>query len=164
MADVRRGWARQMARNLLRKYDVTTPGSPVESIIQQEGLKIVRMDWPNRVSGLTLKQDSRTVIGVNKNHPLTRQRFTLSHEFGHNALGHEQLETVQVDLDDPPDPGEQYAYDSEREANEFAGELLVPMKILKQVHRTEKDPHKLSDLFQVSAEVMFIALQKHHLL
>ena len=50
------------------------------------------------------------------------------------------------------------------EAHEFASELLVPLPIIKEAYKTVKDAKALAEMFNVSLEVMFIALEKHKLL
>ena len=162
--EVRRGWARQMARGLLKKYCIQDPGTPIGDIVRCEGLEIHFMDWGEDISGLLVKQNDAVIVGLNKNHARTRQRFTLAHEFGHYVLMHDQLESVPASIDHPPDPSQLFPQNAEQEANEFAGEILVPMRILKTVHKQEGNPRKLASLFEVSEAVIFIALSKHGLL
>jgi Zn-dependent peptidase ImmA (M78 family) len=103
---------------------------------------------------------------VNKSH--YHQRFSLAHEFGHWTLSHDYFKTLGfglIDIDHAPDatthPNDKVI---EQEADEFAGELLVPMQILKQVYRSEKNYANLGNIFDVSREVILISLMKHHLI
>ncbi|MGH8980330.1 MAG: protease inhibitor I42 family protein, partial [Acidimicrobiales bacterium] len=70
-------------------------------------------------------------IIVNSQHPLTLQRFTAAHEYGHHALGHE------ASADD-----EERIYRSggqtvqEVSAQAFAGEFLMPIQLVNYALRT----------------------------
>lgn len=161
------GFVREMARKYLKKYRVDTPGTPVEEIIKGEGLRIEYRPWgSDGLSGLMLHK--ARVIAINIDKPRRHQRFSLAHEFGHYALNHDYLKTQafgSIDIDHPPD-ATMRPTDSviEQEADEFGGELLVPLRILKQVYRYEKNYAKLGDVFDVSKEVILISLMKHHLI
>lgn len=161
------GFAREMARKYLKKYRVDTPGTPVEEIIKGEGLRIEYRPWgSDGLSGLMLQKVR--VIAVNVNKPRLHQRFSLAHELGHYALSHDYLKLQGfggVDIDHPPEASVHPAHSLiEQEANEFAGELLVPMQLLKEKYRYEKNCPRLAALFDVSIEVLMISLMKHHLI
>lgn len=160
------GFARKMARKYLKKYGVKTPGTPVEEIIKAEGLRIEYRPWGDGLSGLLLHK--ARVIAINANKPRLHQRFSLAHELGHYALNHDYLKSQglgAVDIDNPPGanihPTDNFI---EQEANEFAGELLVPMQMLKEKYRYEKNGLKLAAVFDVSMDVITISLMKHHLI
>jgi Zn-dependent peptidase ImmA (M78 family) len=72
------------------------------------------------------------VISINTNRS-SRIRFTLAHELGHIILRHEHHDDV-----------------SEKEANLFADELLIPTEIL--IHKRLDDPVNISREFNVSLE------------
>jgi Zn-dependent peptidase ImmA (M78 family) len=161
------GFVREMARKYLRQYKVDAPGTPVEEIIRGEGLRIEYRPWgPDGLSGLMLKKVR--VIAVNVNKPRLHQRFSLAHELGHYALDHDYLKSQSfggVDIDHPPETNLHSRNDLfEQEANEFAGELLVPMLLLKKKYRYERNCAKLAVLFDVSVEVLMISLMKHNLI
>ncbi len=161
------GFVRQMARKYLKKYKVSAPGTPVEEIIKNEGLRIEYRPWgPDGLSGLMLQKVR--VIAVNVDKPKLHQRFSLAHEFGHYALSHDYIKSQgfsDVNIDRPPErrahPADNVV---EQEANEFAGELLVPMQLLKENYRRERNCTKLAALFYVSEDVLMISLLKHHLI
>lgn len=83
-----------------------------------------------------------------------RQRFTIAHEIAHCCLHmrnderyHIEFRTQQVDYED----------EKEREANIFAGELLIPQKLLTSIcfaFGREIPIDFLSDIFKVSSNVM----------
>ncbi|HTU78400.1 MAG TPA: ImmA/IrrE family metallo-endopeptidase [Solirubrobacteraceae bacterium] len=69
------------------------------------------------------------VIGINADHPETRQRFTMAHELGHYLLRHhERAEAYEdrfhLDLAENTPPG--FDWRAERAANDFAADLLMP--------------------------------------
>lgn len=104
------------------------------------------------------------IIGVNSNHHPHRQRFSIAHELGHYFLSH-RLDDYEknITLDNPP-AGDDFSRIQNREADEFASELLVPLVIIKDSYKKIKDGRALADIFNVSREVMFIALEKHKLI
>lgn len=158
------GFTREMARKVIKKYGVTEPGTPLENIARGEGLTIFYRKWPNSVSGLLLR--SERVIGVNASHHPNRQRFSIAHELGHYFLGHSVANYgTSITLDNPP-LGDEDSSDAiqNREADEFANEVLVPLPIIREAVKTVKDIESLSEMFKVSREVMFIALTKHKLI
>lgn len=156
------GFARGMARKILIKYGVIQPGTPVEEIGKGEGFKIIYQKWRDTVGGLLLK--SQKIIGVNSNHHPHRQRFSIAHELGHYFLNH-RLDDYEkgITIDNPP-VGDNFSRIQNSEANEFANELLVPLPIIKETYKIVKNANVLADMFNVSADVMFIALEKHKLL
>lgn len=90
-----------------------TPDGPIYNLtryVEASGVVVVVTDFgPVDVDGLTLRPAGmRPVIFLNKNRPADRLRFSLAHEFGHVVLH--------------PFPYEEM----EKEANEFAAELLMP--------------------------------------
>lgn len=156
------GFVREMARKVLKKYSVAQPGTPLEQIGRGENLNIVPRRWPDSVGGLLLR--SERIIGVNANHHPNRQRFSIAHEMGHYFLNHtlDEYETG-ITLDNPP-IGHDPSKVQNKEADEFANELLVPLSIAKSAFKTVRDVDTLAKMFQVSTQVMFIALSKHRLI
>ena len=63
----------------------------------------------------------KATIVINNQHPLVRQRFTISHEVGHLELGH-------LKTNEQRNRGEGLPYNAteERDANAFAAALLMP--------------------------------------
>lgn len=78
--------------------------------VEASGVIVVHADFAGAdIDGLTLRPTGmRPVIVLNTNRPADRMRFSLAHEFGHVVL-------------------HPFPYDAmEKEANEFAAELLMP--------------------------------------
>ena len=81
---------------------------------------------PSGVAGAYLKKRSRSFIFINAADFPTRQRFTLAHELGHHRIGH------AAHVESPDDIARETPVPRERQANHFAGELLVPRTALQQ--------------------------------
>jgi Zn-dependent peptidase ImmA (M78 family) len=112
------------------------------------------------VSGSIEIEDGRPVIYVNQKHPETRQRFAVAHELGHWFSGHLVSEDDKI-IDNATCRQSSYWDARERQANQFAAELLIPSAFLKKaIANGIKDVYNLSLLFNVSIEVMSYRLQK----
>jgi Zn-dependent peptidase ImmA (M78 family) len=88
----------------------------------------------------------------------------LAHEVGHLELFHGVRFVLRelIDIDHPPALTYSRANDPrEREANLFAGELLVPLAMLKKACAEGIDLERLGEVFVVSQEVAAIAVQTH---
>jgi Zn-dependent peptidase ImmA (M78 family) len=83
---------------------------------------------------------------VNAEHARTRQRFTIAHELGHLVLYAEGTDE-----------------DSEREADQFAGALLIPRAMLRDAVAETPDLNLLRRRFNVSRETLLIALKSARL-
>ena len=138
--------ARRQAALLLDKHSISDLPIPVEEIAAAEGLRIVRCRLEvdgHQLDGL-LHEDR---IEVNEGQALVRQRFTISHELGHKIL-HDGRPVDET---------------AEREADAFAGALLIPAGFLKREFAKTPDPPALCRLFLVSEPALWIALKEHRL-
>jgi len=91
-----------------------------------------QIDKASPILGFTLYSDVCPVIVVKKSRWETRQTFTLMHELGHLLLQRASS------IDDDDDMHSHIGH--EREANAFAGYLLVPDALLRQI-RDEDRPN-----------------------
>ena len=152
------GFARNQARSLIKRFKEATRTVinyevPVTGIAEYLGFKVEYLNsMDDRHSAIIYPQ--KMLIGINGRHHPHRQRFSLSHELGHHLLKHPpELELSQED-----------ARVCNREADEFSGELLVPLELLKKALKTTKNLTGLSDLFNVSRDVITIRLINQNLL
>lgn len=95
------------------------PISDVTELLEERGIKVMVLDLPESVSGLTClverpDKPAVPVIVVNKRYNLERRRFTLLHE-----LGHRLMKVVGVD--------------EEKSAHRFASALLMPADHLREM-------------------------------
>ncbi len=142
------------ARALLEEYwDFKIPISP-EEIAGRLGLKIVPSDSMGTKSGCL--DAEHKVIYLNSSECNERKRFTIAHELGHFCLGHGSSlrDTSKVNW---------YAVnpEHERQANQFAAELLMPAIAIKAMVevRKVKDPVFLRQAFGVSSQALFYRLK-----
>ena len=113
----------------------------------------------SKISGFNLYDQHCPVIVIKKESE-ARQTFTLMHELGH-ILMHQQS---FIDDDDSLKP--QHSQQHEREANQFAGKLLVPTDFVEQLPRLnnvdvqEFDAvlHDFNKRWGVSTEVLVVSL------
>ena len=131
MPDIPRAVAQ--AEELIRQYGVKAAPVPVERIARALGIKVQYGPFDDELSGMAFIKDGVPVIGINSLHHPNRQRFTLAHELAHVQLHRDQLENaVHVDKGSlRRDLLSAAGTDStEREANSFAAELLMPRALL----------------------------------
>jgi Zn-dependent peptidase ImmA (M78 family) len=162
---VRAGFARQRARKVLKDCGITAPWVDLERIVAHLGYEYHVVDFPDGVDALVVTTvDGRKIAGVNARHHVHRQRFSLAHEIGHRLLGHDMsYYRVPISIDKPPEVIDHRRESRvlESEANIFAGELLVPLELLKKAYRDAPDLEKLSRIFRVSTQVISVAVMQH---
>ncbi len=152
------GRARAVARNILNKHKISSPPVDVPALIAAEapGFRVIYEEgWPDHLSGLTSRAEQ--TIRINKKHPPLRQRFTLAHELGHICLEHETILSDRIDE-------ETIGKECEREADEFAGELLMPIEMFKRAFRSNPNLETLAEMFQVSTTAVSVRALKLHLI
>ena len=89
-------------------------------------------------------------IYYSRNLPVNRQRFTVAHELGHLLLGHAGIHFDQHQASTPR---------LERQANQFAAELLVPKIALSRIWH-QHSVIRLAKMFQVSYDCMVLRLNE----
>jgi Zn-dependent peptidase ImmA (M78 family) len=125
---------------------------PIEKIAEKFGLKVIDFDFPDSIPGV-LKAD-KGVIGVNKNNPKVRRRFTVAHELGHFLLEHALRKETDI-----IDEGSNQHVLEEREANSFASQILMPEEMVrKEVGSKTINLKELASKFDVSEQAITIRL------
>lgn len=135
--------ARKKARQVARERGFVKPPVVVHKIARDLGFEIHASNRLGDLSGRLVGK----VIEVNANESTERQRFSVAHELGHHFLG-----TRHGD-----------GRTAEREANAFAGELLVPGPMLREAMATTTAAPELRRRFAVSRQVLRIAAEQHKL-
>lgn len=141
------------AQELLSRYwDRQLPIDPVKIATAAGVFVYGRGGWDDfnyPYSGYYRKYDGVPSIEYNVSEPPVRQRFTVAHELGHFALGHE---------DAPRDAGNfQSSGDlRERQANKFAAELLMPASLVTHYYQSglADSVETLANIFGVSKDAM----------
>ena len=97
----------------------------VEAIEDDGGAHVVVLYLPEGVAGAYVARTDCPLLFVNGRQALSRQRFTLAHEFGHHRMDHasvvDEQQAISGQLHDP----------NEVRANAFAAEFLMPRDAVK---------------------------------
>jgi len=135
--------ARTKAREVAKAHGFVRPPVVVHTIARKLGFTV----HASHSLGTLRARLVGDVIEVNADEPVVAQRFSVAHELGHHFLGtlHGSGQTT------------------EREADAFAGELLVSGPMLREALRETCDARELRELFKVSRDVLRIAAQTHRL-
>ena len=117
---------------------------PVGEICDKLGLEV---KFDKLESGHSGHLKDKTIF-VNDNYPATRNLFTIAHEIGHFVL-HSNTQN-RFDQYHKYTPTELV---KEREANDFAGELLMPKyKFVEMFNELKGEIKKIADYFGVSRQ------------
>ncbi len=144
-----------VAEDLREKWELGIDPIPnMTALLENHGIKVVFIDLPKNVSGLTclVRKSNRKlaipVIVVNEDMTLERRRFTLAHELGHRLF----------DAESP--------VDHEKAANIFAGAFLVSKNhLVREVGRRRnalafKEFIRLKRRYRVSAATLLLRLKE----
>lgn len=142
--------------------------SPIDIFAAVNGWKdkkitLVRYPMSSRISGMCTREEEDIIICINSATSYGRQRFTLAHELYH-VLYEENMQRVICDMNVGGDKTE-----SEKEADGFAGYLLMPYDALFEFEqdRSKWNLEKIIDaeqFFQISHQAMLHRLVYDHLL
>lgn len=168
---VRRRRIRLLVQELLTQAGIHTPPVPVDQIAEAQGLELrLNREPASKISGFLFLGGNRPIIGINAEHHTNRQRFTIAHELGHYLLHSFSPQDLYVDhsfqvllRDERSSEGTDT---TEREANLFAAELLMPAGLLSTdlQDRTQIDIvdeaflQELAQRYQVSQQAMMFRL------
>lgn len=160
----RKSFIRRAAINLLKECKITEPPVDLLAIVKRCGLKYEEVDYfDDDVDALIIPFEGQIIAAVNINSSVNRRRFSLAHELCHHL--HHQDRSVLIDsmsIDGPMDPYHETSKDPfESEADIFAGELLVPLPMLRKHFRKGHTAADVARIFSVSEAVASIALTTH---
>jgi Zn-dependent peptidase ImmA (M78 family) len=167
--------ARSSADRLRQRLRLREAPIDVDRAVRALGLRVVYEALGEDVSGLLIWCPKPAVICVNRDLPAPKQRLVIAHEMGHVYLGHEFAPEQYVHVDKKFDryrdcisPG---LTEQDLEANAFAGELVIPTKLLRQAvadigssELTEENIQDLAEQFDVTVQSMAIRLSRLGLL
>ncbi|HEX9153221.1 MAG TPA: ImmA/IrrE family metallo-endopeptidase [Candidatus Saccharimonadales bacterium] len=109
----------------------------VVGLAKKLGLNVYSIDMPDNQSGDIKKDPStgQTYIEVNRNHPITRQRFTVAHEVAHYVKHPRVLEKRgQLDRNDTFKNAKEIKL--ENEADKEAAAILMPEYLVDDYFKT----------------------------
>lgn len=122
----------------------------VELLAEMCGARVLYETFDDALSGLLIALDGWGVIGVNDTHAPVRQRFTVGHELGHYVLGHHDRFHIDIGPDASYGHPPGYDWQSERAANDFSAELLMPADLVRAAFDETQSTIKLARRFKVS--------------
>jgi len=163
--------ARSSAERLLVRLRLREAPIDVDRVVRALGLRVVYESLGADGSGLLIWCPKPAVICVNRELPEPKQRLVVAHEMGHVYLGHEfgPEQYVHVDrrFDRYRDCIAAGLSEQDLEANQFAGELVMPTKLLQRavanignVPLTEEHIQDLAARFGVTLQSMTIRLSR----
>jgi Zn-dependent peptidase ImmA (M78 family)/DNA-binding XRE family transcriptional regulator len=149
----------ELAANELRDgWDLGDDPIPnMSELLEEHGIKVLMLDLPQSVSGLTCLVDrgdgeaKLPAIVVNERHGLERRRFTLAHELAHRVLAI------------PPSFSDK---EEETAAHRFAGAFLMRADHLRQEVGKQrarlgyKEIIDLKRMYRVSAAALVVRLEQ----
>ncbi len=162
LTDDRRSAIRAQAESVLAKHRHGESFESLRAIAEEQGIEVLEADLHD-ISGALRREEGKWRIYVNREDSPARQVFTIAHELGHYFL-HGTLREDFVDGDFVMNRDENEKYDEEElEANEFAGNLVMPAERIERRLRggtpTEKAVLELADQFHVSPLAVVIRLR-----
>lgn len=128
---------------------------PVDVYGLAEALDIQVIEVEDRADGcLIIEKDPPSAkIHVSSYVAKVRRRFTIAHEIGHLALGHHFEHTINRDVS-PDRP-----WRVEREANQYAAQLLMPEKQTRLAFNAFETIEEMAEHFDVSLEALIYRLK-----
>ena len=167
MKPLRARYARieRVVSNLLDEYQVAEAPVPIERIVKGHGITLQSGNLGD-VSGLLARSAGKTIIGVNANHPITRRRFTIAHEFGHFMLHEGMHSHVDKEYRVNFRSAESATGTNvpEIEANFFAASILMPKEFLERdddalaAVDNDEGVQRLAAKYRVSGHAMSLRL------
>ena len=163
-------YIRRQNKGNIWEYKDKIPFQVVE-FAKEIGIDVYQDDLPSNISGQIEQQDNnKFIISVNKENAINRQVFTIAHELGHYFRHQNWFEQHKIITEkeekilfntfqkDQPQNYSNEEKQREKEANEFAAELLMPEEIVQQKWYEYKSVPKMANYFGVSEISMSIRL------
>lgn len=146
----------QRANKVIENNYIKEPPIPVREISENYEIAIEERNFPPKyahISGFISNVKGICTMIINQADSINRKNFTIAHELGHWLLHRDKLDTdpnLSILFRIPI--GRLNTDPLEKEANTFAGNLLVPKNML--LDNDGKTQRELSQIFDVSEEVI----------
>lgn len=139
------------------------PIQQLREVLEVEvGLRIFFLDLPSKIAGLFIQVEPLGgCVGVNRNHPPQRRRWTMAHEYAHYLASRDRPEITRL--------GAGRINDTERLAEAFAGNFLMPRNgIVRRFHELKQDTGgkatpatlvQLAHTYRVSVQALCLRLE-----
>lgn len=154
---------RTLANELIDEFKLSNFPIDIEQIATMKNVIVSFELFQEELSGILVKKANKTpVIGVNRSHSKTRQRFTIAHEIGHLLMNHSGELFVDQSVMRRDNRSAEGTDQQEIEANQFAAEILMPEQMVIEVFRDKKLKKKnfvemvdeMASMFKVSPKAM----------
>ena len=149
----------ELAAAVVSSHSSTVPVD-IYRIIRAHGIIIrnIRVD-PNDFNGLYMRVRGRPVILLNSAQPGVRRRFTAAHELYHHFEAQRGAWDGRPVFDSRPRSEMREEIREERQANRFAGALLIPQDALREVVQRGLTVQQIARFFGVSVDATVIRLR-----
>jgi Zn-dependent peptidase ImmA (M78 family) len=162
----RKAFIRKAALAVLKESGINKPPVDLLAIIKRYGLEYQEVDYfDDGVDAMIVYLEGRVIAAVNKNSSVNRRRFSLAHELCHHLYHQDRstlIDHVSIDFPDGEPYNEASKDPFEAEADIFAGELLVPLFMLKKSFVAGHTVADVARVFSVSESVASIAISSHY--
>lgn len=146
--------AELQTQRFLALVGVTQPPVPERIIAELPKIEITRLS-PFPTSGASHWAAGRWLVAINGAEPLTRQRFSVAHEFKH-IIDHRFVKLIYSAL-----PESERHERIEQTCDYFAGCLLMPRPWVKRIYGSGvQDIPQLAQVFGVSQAAMTVRLNQ----
>ena len=137
--------AKSVLQKLRKSGELMFPVDPFK-ILRDAGIYIVLKDFENLDGIIINDEDNCTIVGINSNNSLQRQRFTAAHEYCHFIKDLKK----EIGTNDLIECLKRSSEDIEKYANDFAGYLLMPTDELKSVCERYKNKDGFVDFESIT--------------
>lgn len=123
-------------------------------------IEVYQSELESKISGAIKydkNQDKYTIL-LNEKDSENRKRFTIAHELGHYFLHTEILKSDEILVDTLYRMKTDENKEIEKEADYFAGALLINKKLLEKMHSQGHYISSLAQIFEVSESAMTVRM------
>lgn len=124
----------KLIEELLENGQIIEPPVDVEKIAKLLNIIVVKRAYKDKgsLSAMLVRDKNKVIIGINEEHTIQKQRFSIAHELGHFFLhkGEELIIDKNYSINFRHYKTDHKAYLKEKDANNFASRLLIPEKFL----------------------------------
>jgi Zn-dependent peptidase ImmA (M78 family) len=124
----------KLIEELLENGQIIEPPVDVEKIAKLLNIIVVKRAYKDKgsLSAMLVRNKNKVIIGINEEHNIQKQRFSIAHEIGHFFLhkGEELIIDKNYSINFRHYKTNHKAYLQEKDANNFASRLLIPEEFL----------------------------------
>lgn len=158
---------------LLQEYKISAqPPVDISALLESIGISTIAFDFSEieqikekekgSILGAAFSKEDALAIFYKESDTYHRAKFTIAHELAHCCLHCPENESSHIQYRFSHFEGMSEAeYEKEKEANIFAGKLLIPKETLEKYYEKMMIPslQALADIFDVSTSVMAARLE-----